>query len=106
MQQSSRKDIKSIIITLVVLLSIVCVVFIGFVVRQLRRMRRRKQEPTTDVNLQGFRDKIEEQEAKMQAAFSPNGHMLFPAYGGGGGGFDHSEDFMVSNVDLSEFTID
>lgn len=51
-----------------------------FGVRQVRRIMKRRNKPAAEINLQGFREKYEEEE--FFGALSPNGNMLFPGFGG------------------------
>lgn len=78
------------------------VVLLIFGMRQVKRIIKRRNEPSAEVNLQGFREKYEEEE--FLGALSPNGNMLFPGFGGGSRlddqGTLREEDFVLSDVFL------
>lgn len=73
-----------------------------FGVRQVRRIIRRRNEPVAEINLQGFREKFEEEE--FIGALSPNGNMLFPAFGGvrrrDTRGYPRDEVLVLSDIHL------
>lgn len=74
-----------------------------FGVRQVRRIIRRRNESVAEINLQGFREKYEEEE--FIGALSPNGNMLFPAFGSGRRreerDFVQEDVLVLSDIDLT-----
>ena len=97
-EKAARKE--EVITTSIVLFAIVFLVGVLFVLRQVRRIMKRRTEPTTEINLQGFRDEIDEYEDDHFTAFSPNGNMLFPAFGGGMPA-RKDEIMVLSDIDLT-----
>ena len=91
--------LRQAITTSVVLFSALFFFSLLFVARQVRRTLKRRGENNTEINLQGFRDQIEEEEDSF-TAFSPNGNMLFPAFGGGGP-VRREEMMILSDIDLT-----
>jgi hypothetical protein len=68
-------------------------------VRQVKRIIKRRNQPAAEINLQGFREKYEEEE--FFGALSPNGNMLFPGFNGGRT-FDDRETDQEEVINLSD----
>lgn len=76
---------------------------VWFTIRQIRRVWKRRGELDHETNLQAFRDNTDDRiddENDIAMAFSPNGNMLFPAFGAMRPAY-RDEPFVLRDIDLS-----